>query len=450
MKSLNIQFLVFAFVAMNHYTPAHSQTALDRYIQEGLTNNLVLQQKNISLRQAEQSLQIARSYFLPTITLLGDYTHGNGGRSIQIPIGDLLNPVYASLNDLTQRDDFPQIENVEQTFFPQNFYDARVRTSVPIINTDLHLNRKIHSQRILLKGYEVESYKRQLVLEIKAAYYQYLSTIAAVQIYESAAELVKKNREINESLLRNGKSLHANVLRSQSEEEKVNAELNSARSNVINARKYFNFLLNRTLDEEIISSDAETIATTVPESSIEGREEIGIMKSAVSIQESALELNKWSRVPKVNAFVDVGSQASDWKVNSDSRYYLAGVQVAVPLFQGSRNNIQISRAKLDVRHAELELRNVQSQLQMAADVAKQNYLTSRQNLSAGAEQVKAARSYFKLVEKGYQQGVNSLIEFVDARNQLTSSELQLVLRQYELLTAAAKLERETSSFNLPK
>ena len=145
MKSLNIQFLLIAVLAFNH-TPAYSQAALDGYISEGLTNNLTLQQKDISLRQAEQSLRIARSYFLPTVSLLGDYTHGNGGRSIQLPIGDLLNPVYASLNDLTQRDDFPQIENVEQTFFPQNFYDARVRTSLPIVNTDLHVNRKINSQ----------------------------------------------------------------------------------------------------------------------------------------------------------------------------------------------------------------------------------------------------------------------------------------------------------------
>lgn len=449
MKSLNIQIISLLILALNH-VPGFGQSVLDGYLAEGLKNNLTLQQKNISLRQAEQSLQIARSYFLPTISLLGDYTHGNGGRSIQLPIGDLLNPVYASLNQLTQSDEFPQIENVEQTFFPQNFYDARVRTSLPLINTDLNVSRKIHSQQIVLKEYEVDSYKRQLVLDIKTAYYNYLSAIAAVEIYESAAVLVNKNHEINESLLRNGKSLPANVLRSQSEVEKVKAEVNSARANVINARKYFNFLLNRDLNAEIVADGLGTVGSDVDDVTIHSREEIGMLRSAIEIQESALELNRLSRLPKVNAFVDIGSQASDWKVNSDSRYYLAGVQLAVPLFQGFRNNVQISRAKLDVQRAELDLRNAQSQLQVAADVAHQNYLTARQNYVAGAEQVKSARSYFNLVEKGYQQGVNSLIEFVDARNQLTSSELQLNLRQYELLIAAARLERETSSFNLPK
>src|SRR3989337_2258368 len=218
-----------------------AQSALDNYVEEGLKNNLVLQQKNISLQQAQQSLQIARSYFLPSVSLLTDYTSGEGGRSISIPVGDLLNPVYTSLNQMTQSDAFPQVENVEQNFFPKNFYDARVRTSVPLINTDLYINRNIQSQQVMLKQYELDVYKRQLVLDIKTAYYNQLTAEEPVKIYESALSLVNKNIEINESLLRNGKSLPANVMRSKSEAQRVRADLNNARNQVINAKKYFNF-----------------------------------------------------------------------------------------------------------------------------------------------------------------------------------------------------------------
>src|SRR5690349_13812800 len=91
-----------------------AQNALEAYVQEGLTNNLVIQQKNISLEQAQTALSIAKSNFLPSVNLLADYTSGKGGRNISLPIGDLLNPVYSSLNQLTQSDGFPQIENVKQ------------------------------------------------------------------------------------------------------------------------------------------------------------------------------------------------------------------------------------------------------------------------------------------------------------------------------------------------
>src|SRR5687767_14380712 len=95
---------------------ARGQSLLDNYVREGLQSNLVLQEKSLSLEQAEKSLQIARSYFLPSINVLADYTSGDGGRSIAIPVGDMLNPVYATLNQMTQSDAFPQIENVEQNF----------------------------------------------------------------------------------------------------------------------------------------------------------------------------------------------------------------------------------------------------------------------------------------------------------------------------------------------
>jgi outer membrane protein TolC len=61
--------------------------------------------------------------------------------------------------------------------------------------------------------------------------------------------------------------------------------------------------------------------------------------------------------------------------------------------------------------------------------------------------LKSAQSYFNLVEKGYKEGVNTLIEFLDARNQLTSSQLQLNLRKLEVLVAEAQLERETASYS---
>lgn len=426
----------------------YAQDSLDGYVREGLRNNLVIQEKDLTLQQAQQSLQIARSYFLPSVNLLGDYTSGEGGRSISIPVGDLLNPVYTSLNQLTGSDAFPQIENVEQNFFPKNFYDVRVRTSVPVINTDLYMNRKIQGQQIMLKHHELEIYKRHLVLDIKTAYFNYLAATQAVKIYESAHVLVKKNVEINESLLKNGKSLPANYLRSKSESEKVMADLNSARNKQANARKYFNFLLNKPLDSEIDETVTAGEAALVDTASVNigSREELQMLRTTRDINQSVIRMSQLNRLPKVNAFLDLGSQASDWKYNDRSRYYLVGVQLSLPLFQGFRNNIVIRQNKLELQKTELSVRNTQSQLQMAAEIAGNDVASARQNYIASREQLRSAQSYFNLVEKGYQQGVNSLIEYLDARNQLTTSQLQQSLRWFEMLTAQATLERETASY----
>jgi outer membrane protein len=435
----------FLFVGTNVIT---AQT-LDDYVREGLSSNLVLQQKNISLQQAQQSLKIARSFFLPSINFLADYTSGEGGRSIGIPIGDLLNPVYTSLNQMTQSDAFTHVENVEQNFFPKDFYDARIRASIPLVNTDLHINRTIQGQQVMIKQYEVEVYKRELVQDIKTAYYNQVAAEEAVKIYESALSLVDKNVEVNESLLRNGRSLPANLLRSKSEAERVKAELNSARNKVSNSQKYFNFLLNRDLDTEIhIEFSPENFPVMIDTLSLEvnGREELNMLKTVREINESSLRMSRLSRLPKVNAFMDLGTQAQSWRYNDQSRYYLVGVQLSLPIFQGFRNDLTIRHNKLEIQKSQQNLANTEKKLELAVSSARNDLHTTVQNYYAAQEQLKSAKSYFHLVEKGYKEGVNTLIEFLDARNQLTSSQLQLNLRQLEVLTAQAHVERETASY----
>lgn len=427
-----------------------AQSPLDEYLSEGLNSNLVLQQKNLSLKRAEESLLIARSYFLPSVSLLADYTSGKGGRSIGVPIGDLLNPVYTSLNQLTESDAFPQVENVSENFFPRNFYDARIRTSIPLINTDLYVNNKIKNQEVLLQQFEIDAYKRQLILDIKTAYFQYLAAIAAVKIHESAVVLVNRNVAVNESMLKNGTSLPAQYLRSKSEAEQVKANLNSAQNQAANAQKYFNFLLNRDLAAPIDTNYSPFVdsVNTDTLTSISSREELKMVKQAMQINESVLQLNRLSRLPKVNAFLDLGSQATNWRYNTNSQYYLVGVQLSVPIFQGFRTQATIRQSKMVIDQSMLNVDNTHRQLQLSAEIAQSELKTAIQNYLASREQLKSAQSYFNLIEKGYQQGVNAMIEFLDARNQLTAAQLQQNLRQFEVLIASAKVERETASYSL--
>ena len=351
---------------------ANAQQQLDAYVLEGLENNIVVQQKAIAYEQAQHTLQIATGYFLPSVSLLADYTSGEGGRSIGIPVGDMLNPVYASLNQLTQSDAFRQVDNVEQNFFPKNFYDGRIRTSVPLLNTDLYANRTIQREQVAIRSNELIAYKRQLVMEIKTAYYQYLGATAAVKILESGLGLVARNVEINASLLRNGKALPANYQRSKSELERVRAELNNAQNRSTNAKKLFNFLLNRDLASEVTIENL--VYDDVSEFGLGGtREELQALRSLQEVNEASLRMSKQVFIPKINGFIDLGSQASDWTVNTKSTYYLIGVQLSVPIFQGNRNVMTIRNNALELRKSELELANTSHRLELSAQVAEGDF-----------------------------------------------------------------------------
>jgi len=432
----------------------NAQQILDGYVAEGFKNNIVLQQKSISLEKAQYALKTAKSLFLPTVAFSTTWSTADGGRNIPLPLGDLLNPVYSTLNQLTASNKFPLMENQSINFLPKNYYDAKVRTTVPILNTDLGYNKKISEQQVVLQEFEVQIYKRDLVKNIKTAYYNYLNALQAVDIYKSGLQLANEGLRVNEKLLEGGKGLPAYVLRSKSEVEHANAQVVSAEQQVINARMYFNFLLNRNPEEKIESTFDDKaglakVESLIADLSLSGRrEELKALDQVISINKTALKMNRQFAVPKLGAFVDLGSQSEGFHFNDQTRYYMLGLQLDIPIFTGNRNNVKIKQTNLDIKNAELNASLVSQQLNLTAKTAQNNLRSAYQTYQSSLKQYEAASSYQRLIEKGFKAGTNSFIETVDARNQYTSAQLLVNINRYKVLSAIADVERETASYSI--
>lgn len=433
-----------------------AQNVLNRYIDSALVNNIVLQQKHISLQQASYALRIARGMFSPTVGFQASYQTADGGRDIQLPLGDLLNGAYATLNQLTQSQTFPQLKNESINFLPQNFYDARFRTTVPVVNPALHYNKKISEQQVQLTVLETDIYKRELVKQVKTAYYGYLQALEAVTIYQSARQLAQEGKRVNEKLLENGKGLPAYILRANSEIETVNAQLVAARQEVDNAKRYFNFLLNRDQSADIDTADSlsvldeETERLLQEETNTAAREELKALKEMMLLQENLVKMNRSAYYPTLNGFLDLGSQAHNWKFDSQSRYYMLGLQLDIPVFSGNRNRYKIKQSELGMEDARLNLENTTRQLELSSRVSLNAVRSAYHGLMAARKQLEAAHSYQRLIDRGYREGTNTYIETVDARSQLTQAEMAVSIHRYKMLVAAAALERETASYTINK
>ncbi|MDP3582299.1 MAG: TolC family protein, partial [Ignavibacteria bacterium] len=292
MTKYSLYLLVLLFL----FEEASAQSVLNQYVQEGISHNLVLQQKKISYEKAITSLKIATSYFFPSINLQASYTSGEGGRSISIPLGNLMNPVYKTLNQLTGSNSFPQIQNVEQTFFPNKFYDVKIRTTMPLLNADLIFNREVQNTQRELKCIEVEMYKRELVKEIKVAFFNILSAEAASKIYDNVLLHALEAKRVNESLLKNGTGLPVYILRSESEIENIKSQKVEAENQLRNAKYYFNFLLNRELESPVnttISAEELDAFSKLPplvDLTLSKREEVKMLRKGIEINESLAKM----------------------------------------------------------------------------------------------------------------------------------------------------------------
>jgi outer membrane protein TolC len=449
---LRNKFYFFTLCMLFCLSTAKAQDVLKVYIDTAFKNNIVLQQKNVSLEKAQYALKSAKGLFLPTVAFQGAYQTADGGRNIPLPLGDLMNPVYSTLNQITGSTNFPMLENQTINFLPKNFHDAKLRTTVPIINTDIIYNKRIAQQQLVLKEYEVQIYKRDLVKEIKTAYYNYLSALAAVDIYRSGLQLAKEGLRVNEKLLENGKGLPAYVLRSQSEVENANATLLDAEQKVTNARLYFNFLLNRDANDAIIADANDKSELVKVEGLLSGlniasqREELKALGQVEGINKNVQKMNSQFAVPKLGAFLDVGTQSEGFHFNSNTRYYMVGLQLEIPIFSGNRNSNKQKESSLDLKNAELNSNLIAQQLSLSAKVSQNNLRSAYQTYQSSQKQFEAASTYLRLIDRGYLAGANSFVETIDARNQYTSSKILVNINFYKVLTAMANMERETASY----
>jgi len=439
-------FVLFFFVLISWFTLAqNTENILSTYVEQGLNTNLIIQQRHIAIDQALLSLRRAKSHYLPMIDFNALYSDAQGGRKIELPVGDMLNPVYSMLNAFIGSPVFPQIENQSVNFLPHNYYDARFRLTLPIIHTDRLHNIHIQNKQVFLQENELAIYKRELIKEIKIAYFQYVQLAKSIEIYQQAINLAQENKRHNEKLLEAGSGLHAYILRSESEISQATAQLKATQWKQKTLQYYFNALLNRPAEEQIEITEEQQIIPLLSDSKLssENREERASIDLVIAIREDVVKMKRHQYYPKLNGFADLGSQAEDLRFDKNSGYFMVGLQLSIPVFNGTRNLLNIKEAKYDLEQTKLQKEQIIQQLDVQIQAVYHEVLTCKEQYEASLTQLELAESYFRLINNSYTQGMSSYLETLEARTQLNTARISTNILYYQLLIALAKIERET-------
>jgi len=426
---------------------AGQEETLDSYIDEGLENNLALKQKEVNYLKSMEVLKQARALFFPDISLNARYTAAEGGRVIEFPVGIMLNPVYQSLNYLLGQDHFPDIANMEFAFYRPTEHETKIRLAQPIVDTKIIYNQKINKELSRAVMADARAYKRQLVAEIKTAYFNYLKTLKLLQLVDDTRELLVENVRVNESLFDNNVVTIDNVYRSRAELSKLERQEAEARKNHEVARAYFNFLLNRPFETLILADiqyDSITqilILDDLSEHAVVNREELEMLRSYSRIAESNLSMNQMNKLPNLYAVVDYGFQGRNYEFNMRQDYLFASLIFRWDLFHGFQNKARIGEARIEQQLRDTRLEETEKQIRLETIAAHYNLIASVESVQASTEELLSARNAFRVINRKYGEGQATLIEFIDARSTMTQAEMLLIISKFDYHIKYADLER---------
>ncbi len=444
--------ILFGLLAGTYFSSNAQDQLLEIYIQEGLQSNLALQQIQADYSKSLQSLRSAKGLFYPDISLNARYTVSRGGRSIDFPVGDMLNPVYQTLNGLQQEIVFPPIENQSFAFYRPTEHETKLSLVQPVYNHQIIYNHQIKKEQIQIETANIFIYKRELIKEIKSAYYGYLMTVYILKLVDETNVLLTENLRVSKSMYENDKVTQDVVFRSEAELQSVYMGKAEAEKENKAARSYFNFLLNRALDSEIeIPEGNEMPGIGIPSDvdqaislGLSSREELNVLQSYSTINEKFTNLARSSNYPNLFLVVDYGFQGEEYSFTDKDDYLLASVVLRWNLFQGFKNRADVQHAKIASEQIKLKEKQLEKQIELQVINAYYDLNAATEAIDAAQKQVRAAEKAFQVVEEKYRIGKLRLIEYTDARTSMTKSKQNLIIAVYEYKVKEAELERVTA------
>lgn len=427
-----------------------AQKQLGNYINKGLNSNIALQQLDFQLDAAMYALAEAKANRSVRVDFVPQYTLAAGGRTIDIPVGDLLNPVYSTLNELTTSNAFPQINNVNELLNPNNFYDVKIRASYPIINSSIGINVDIKTLEKDLAEYDIQIYRSALREQIAIAYFDVLSANKAVAIYQNAKLLILESLRVNKSLYKNNKVNGTAVARNEQDLMNIETEISNAQKLVQNASAYLNFLINAPLDSPVMIDSISTLPPMelLQEATVSNREELLKLNSAVQLNQKLVELAETYRKPELNAFLDMGIQNFDFALNSNSPYVLGGLSMRINLYDGGQGREKIKREKSIVETRVRERNNTKSQLELSLFTMQNELRQAFDSYNTEKAQVQLFDKIYRDELSRYKNGKVNYVALLETRNDLVNAQLDTALALFNAWSVHAALLRASStSFN---
>lgn len=445
--SLKYDAFLFILACLIPQTGKAQSSNLEKYIQQGLQQNLQLQKNNLAVEKQTYKVKEAKANRLPVVTFDPSYILAAGGRRLEFPIGDLFNPAYQALNELTQTSNFPtDLANLDEQLTPNNFQDTRVFASLPIYNPAIYYNLKAQEQLISVEQAKINAEEIELKKEIKVAYYNYFKTFEVLKVLDTSEKLLKEVYRFNQKLVKYDKAT-VDVLAGVKFEI---AQLNSNRANVINqqevAKAYFNSLLNRNFDaviakdEPMRHSKTTKKITQLRKQALNERPELNQIQEAIKATKIITEIQKKNLLPTVGVQASAGFQGNGYKFKEQSVATIA-LGAKWTIYDGKKRKYQIAQSKIETQELEQEYALIRQQIELQVVNAWHTLQAAEQKLVANQAAVESANTNFNLINKRYKNEKAILIELLDAQTKLVNAQIQLSISEYDVLIREADLER---------
>ena len=424
--------------------PSPVANPLDGYIREAIRANLSLAQDRLDEDHTVAAVREARSLRFPSLAFTSRRTRVDGG----LDLGNLVNPAYRALNQITGTSSFPT--NVGLTFpFAQ---ETRVRLAQPVYQPAIGAGIRAADAARDAQSAAVRAAARQLAAQVQTSYWAVASADRVAELFSITLPLVDENLRVNERMLANGTATPDAVLRARADRSEVAQQLAEAEQQQASARRAFNMLLDRPFDAPVTMLPDSTLdivagqvrGLTLDElihHALARRDELHQAESAIAAATAQEKVATAAFLPTVSVALDYGVQGNSYQFDRNHDALAASVVVEWNLFNGGRDEARRQQASITADRARVARHEIERRIELDVREAYDALQVASGAVATARDRWDAARRSFELVSRRHTEGMASQIEFIDARTAFTRAGLNLILTRQSYAVRAAELER---------
>ena len=395
------------------FSPPVSALTIEQAVDLALAQNERPKAADEEAFAAEARVGRARSFFLPDLTLTGDYTRRSH---------ETQRTVDGETSTLQSRDALEA-----RALFSQTIFDAQ---GFPLLS---QAKRERDAVR-----YDALDAKRRLAYETAQAF---LSVLADDQFARAAARRVDfAQQSLEEIRARFEAQLVGSndVTRAELEAATSQRELLRLEGAARTSRLHLEFLLGQSIpDSLVVPRDLlDRAIQPVTPSGNAAQQRLDLLAQ----QERTEAARASAKEPLMRYFPDLDFNGEAWTTNESgfsarSEDWFLGMGLTWDLFDGGERESDHSERKALARRAEWDLANAERSVDIDVETARVSLESEQTSLVRAEEAVDAAERNAREVTELYRQGLVRALEIVDANFQLFSTQVERTNAQYSLAVA---------------
>jgi outer membrane protein len=335
-------------------------------------------------------------------------------------------------------------------------YNYALEASQPIYRKENLV--QIEQSEVLVKQSDKQLYlsRQDLMLKITQAYFDVLLAQDKISLIQAQKAAILSQLEQAKVTFEVGTATITDVNEAQARYDLVVAQQISAENDLQIAKRAMQAITG-AIPEALASVNPQIKTTQLKQPIAEWQSvaltsniNVQIQEDALKLAEQNVEIAKAGHLPTLDAvasFTDNYANSGANGFGNDSNYAAIGLRLALPIYQGGGISSKVRQSSYNQQKAKDDLEIARRQADLETQRAYLNLNSSIAQVSALEQALKSSQSQLDSTKLGYEVGVRTSVDVLNAQQQFYSANKDLLEARYNYLVNIIRLKYASGILN---